>query len=374
MNWRACDRSGGWLAADYARALLAELPPGAQLLSGDDLAIYPLCTLRFTEGVRPDVGLVNPIQLDGDADLLKAMRAKRHGTAPPQSVRAAYSPDPTSDFEGLARDRCGLVYRLRLPDDPPQPPPPFAAPEIRGMRDDEADPFARSVVARIEADLADAAAVRGDDGQMRDRLERVVRIAPPRPWGNMQGAQTLIARVERRAQEGGIAAELHDPELRAPADRRGAADRRSRDPSVRAVYLILSRTTPKGAPARTSDPTSASSTSRHRRPPRRGGDPRERGGGAAPEGGGRGRAHAARAVVPREAGLRDAGADAEGTAAGDAEVTRRARPHALNPSSAGCTSRRACRPCAPRRSTGGRTPCRPPRPFRSRSRPSRDCT
>jgi hypothetical protein len=244
VNWRACDRSGGWLAADYARALLAELPPGAQLLSGDDLAIYPLCTLHYTEGVRPDVGLVNPIQLDGEADLLKALRAKRHGTPPPEAVRAAYSPDPTSDFEGLARDRCGLVYRLRLPDDPPLPPPPFAVPAIRGMRDDEADPFARSVVARIEADLADAAAVRGDDAQMRDRLERVVRIAPPRPWGNMQGAQTLIARVERRAKEsGGIAADgLHDLDLARRLIDAALRTGDPRDASVLAVYAILGRT------------------------------------------------------------------------------------------------------------------------------------
>ena len=241
VNWRACDRRDGWLAADYARALLAELPPDAQLLSGDDLAIYPLCTLHFTEGVRPDVALVNPIQLDGDADLLKALRAKKRGTEPPATVRAAYSPDPTSDFEGLARDRCGLVYRLRLPDAPREPPPPFTVPAIRGLdRADEPDPFARSVIARILADLADAAAVRGDFAQMRTRLADVERLAPPRPWGNMQGASTLLAAVERRAKEGdasdaalrdlGIAQRLIDAALRTGDPR---------DASVRSVYRAI---------------------------------------------------------------------------------------------------------------------------------------
>ncbi len=244
VNWRACDRRDGWLAADYARALLAELPPDAQVLSGDDLAIYPLCTLRFTEGVRPDVALVNPIQLDGDADLLKALRAKRRGGAPPETVRPAYSPDPTSDFEGLARDRCGLVYRLRLPDEPARPPPPFTVPAIRGLeKDDEADPFARSVIARILADLADAAAVRGDFATMHQKLERVERLAPPRPWGNMQGAATLLATAERRAKEGGAAAdELRDLELAKKLIDAALRTGDPRDESVVDVYRAIDLT------------------------------------------------------------------------------------------------------------------------------------
>jgi hypothetical protein len=205
-NWRACDRRGGWLAEDYAKALLAEVPDGAQLLSGDDSALYPLLALHFTAQLRPDVQLVNPVQLDGDADLLLALRARKRGTAPPAKIRPAYSPDFTSDFEGLVRERRGLVYRLRLPDEPPpaDPPAPFTPPTIRGLdRDDERDPFARSVIARIESDLADAAAVRGDDALMRSRLERVARLAPPRPWGNMMGIATLLARVEARGKANG---------------------------------------------------------------------------------------------------------------------------------------------------------------------------
>jgi len=185
---------------------MAELPDGAQFLSGDDSALYPLLTLHFTAALRPDVSLVNPVQLDGDADLLLALRAKRHGTPPPATVRPAFSPDFTSDFEGLVRERRGLVYRLRLPDEPApaDPPAPYAPPPIRGLdRDDERDPFARSVVARIESDLADAAAVRGDDAQMRARLERVARLAPPRPWGNMMGIATLLTRVEARGRANG---------------------------------------------------------------------------------------------------------------------------------------------------------------------------
>jgi hypothetical protein len=205
-NWKACDRRDAWLAEDYAKALFAELPGGAQFLSGDDSALYPLLTLHFTAGLRPDLSIVNPVQVDGEADLLLALRAKRNRTAPPPTVRPAFSPDFTSDFEGLVRERRGLVYRLRLPDEPApaDPLPPFAPPPIRGLdRDDEQDPFARSVIARIESDLADAAAVRGDDAQMRSRLERVARLAPPRPWGNVMGIATLLARVDARAKANG---------------------------------------------------------------------------------------------------------------------------------------------------------------------------
>jgi hypothetical protein len=101
-------------------------------------------------------------------------------------------------------------------------------PAIRGLdREDEPDPFARSVIARILADLADAAAVRGDFAQMRTRLTDVERLAPPRPWGNMQGASTLLAAVERRAKEGDASDDaLRDPRPRAAADRRRAAHRR----------------------------------------------------------------------------------------------------------------------------------------------------
>lgn len=239
-NWRACDRREGWLAADYAKALVDELPSGAQFLSGDDSALYPLLTLHFTADLRPDVSIVNPVQVDGEADLLLALRAKRNHAAPPATVRPAFSPDFTSDFEGLVRERRGLVYRLRLPDEPApaDPLPPFAPPPIRGLdRDDERDPFARSVIARIESDLADAAAVRGDDAQMRSRLERVARLAPPRPWGNMMGIATLLARVDDRGKTKGSGRDsLADLALARRLVDRALATADPRDAIVRRMY------------------------------------------------------------------------------------------------------------------------------------------
>ncbi len=208
-NWRACDRSDGWLAVDYGRALLAELPKDAQFLSGSDSALYPLFALQFTEGARPDVQIVSPLQLPGDPEILKALRAARRGEPRPP-FRPAFTPDVASNFEGLERDRRGLLYRLKLPGSADLERPPYSPPPIRGLdRDDEPDPFARSVIGAIEADLADAAAVRGDREQARARLSRVARLRCPRPWGNVTGILTLarLAEAERKAGRPDLARE-----------------------------------------------------------------------------------------------------------------------------------------------------------------------
>jgi len=213
-NWRRCDRGEAWLAEDYGRALLAELPPDAQFLSGSDGALYPLFTLHFVEGERPDVQLVSPLQLPGDPDLLLAWRAARRGTAPPSRLRPAFTPDSITDFEGLERDRRGLLYRLRFPQAPDEPRAPYEPPPIRGLeRDDEPDPFARSLIGAIEADLADAAAARGDRAQARRRLERVVRLRCPRPWGNVTGIRTLMLLAQREAAAGAPALAREELEL-----------------------------------------------------------------------------------------------------------------------------------------------------------------
>lgn len=206
VNWRGCDRRASWLAHDYGEALLAELPPGAQYLGAGDVALYPLLALRYGEGQRSDLSIVSRAQLKGEADLVLAMQAARRGEPPRQEVRSLFTADLAAGAqEGLEMRREGLLSRLVAPGTPPSAPAsPYRPPAIRGLERDERDPFARSVIGAIEADLADAAAVRGDRPQMLARLRRVVALRCPRPWGAAVGIETLLrsARAAQAAAKG----------------------------------------------------------------------------------------------------------------------------------------------------------------------------
>ena len=48
----------------YQRAVLRSLPPQALLLTGGDLDTYPALALQITEGLRPDIGVVNVSMLN----------------------------------------------------------------------------------------------------------------------------------------------------------------------------------------------------------------------------------------------------------------------------------------------------------------------
>lgn len=216
-NFTLCDRREAWLAEDYARALLAELPEGAQYIGSGDVALYPLLALRYAEGVRPDLSIVSRGQLKGEADLVLAKQAAKRGEPMPPTLRPLYSADLMAGVqEGLVAQRRGLLWQLVLPlpngaAPPPAPRAPFSAPKIRGLERDERDPFARSVIGAIEADLADAAAVRGDRAQARARLQRVVQLRCPRPWGATTGVETLLALARDAQQWAGAAAKRGEP-------------------------------------------------------------------------------------------------------------------------------------------------------------------
>jgi hypothetical protein len=216
LNWRACDRRDAWLAEDYGRALLAELPPGAQYIGAGDVALYPLLALRYGEGLRPDVDIVSRAQRKSEADLVLAAQAIRRGepTPPSASARPLFTADlATGAQEQLAMERHGLLWRLRLPGEATAPPADWRPPAIRGLDRDERDPFARSTIGAIEAALADAAAVRGRREEARARLERVRALNCPRPWGALAGVETLVALAQREqaAARAAMAAIPSDP-------------------------------------------------------------------------------------------------------------------------------------------------------------------
>ncbi|MSR47523.1 MAG: DUF2723 domain-containing protein [Planctomycetes bacterium] len=209
MNWRACDRRDAWLAHDYGQALLAELPEGAQYIGSGDVALYPLFELHFAEGERPDLSIVSRAQLKGEADLVLERDALRSGTPAPATRRPLFTADLSAGAqERFKMERRGLLWRLKSSGTPAEPRAPYSAPVIRGLDRDELDPFARSVIGAIEADLADAAAVRGDRAQARTRLEKVVALRCRRPWGALIGIETLL-RLANQEQSSAKSAEEH---------------------------------------------------------------------------------------------------------------------------------------------------------------------
>jgi len=234
VNFRECDRREAWLAADYGRALLAELPPGAQYIGAGDVALYPLLALRYAEGERSDVTIVARSQLKGEADLVLARDAARSGAPPPANPRLLFTADlAAGPQERMEMERRGLLWQLRLPGTPPTPHEPFAAPAIRGLDRDERDPFARSVIGAIEADLADAAAVRGDLEQARARLRRVAALRCPRPWGAATGIATLLRVAREEQQAAQFAAARGDLVLAAELARVSLECGDARDPLLR---------------------------------------------------------------------------------------------------------------------------------------------
>jgi hypothetical protein len=57
VRWPLVDRSGNWVAQDYASALLESMPRNAALEAQGDFELFPLMYVQSVEGVRPDVAL-----------------------------------------------------------------------------------------------------------------------------------------------------------------------------------------------------------------------------------------------------------------------------------------------------------------------------
>jgi hypothetical protein len=184
LNYRACDRSDHYLAEDYARTLLAEVPEGQQFASGADNALYPILYLHLVEQVRPDVQVVNEVQLRGKSDLQLASTAQEFQAREGRWPRSLFGPDSSAPYGHLRRFRHDLLQQW-LPRDLPDPPrKPLAPLAIRGLEGDIAlDAISVSVAAQIEADRADALFVRGQEEQGLLWLRRVADRDAPRAWG-----------------------------------------------------------------------------------------------------------------------------------------------------------------------------------------------
>lgn len=97
------DRSRYRVADDFARRVLASLPPGAHLAAADDNILFSLIYLHLVEGLRPDIHLV--LQGVGKARLPPL-------TFDPTSDPLFFTHHPNWSVPGLEIVPQGLVFRV----------------------------------------------------------------------------------------------------------------------------------------------------------------------------------------------------------------------------------------------------------------------
>ena len=118
-NWKANDHHDDWSALVYARATLAALKPNAVVLAEGDSEYFPLLYPRFVEHRRPDVTLLELIDVVIPARQRLVTRHRREGLRvriPPPAVRSARGDGPydTGLLKQLIADNNGQrpIYLL----------------------------------------------------------------------------------------------------------------------------------------------------------------------------------------------------------------------------------------------------------------------
>lgn len=108
-GWPHFDRSRHRIAEEFARTLLAELPPGATLQAADDNVLFPLLYLTLVDGYRGDVrvGVLGSVSLPAAA------------TFDPQATPVFFTHVPALEDPALAVVPTGLAFRLWRADLPP---------------------------------------------------------------------------------------------------------------------------------------------------------------------------------------------------------------------------------------------------------------
>ena len=106
------DRSRYRVADDFARRLLASLPPGAHLAAADDNILFALIYLHFVEGLRPDIHLI--LQGVGKARLPPL-------TFDPNSDPLFFTHHPNWSVAGLEIVPVGLAFRVMRAGAPTPP-------------------------------------------------------------------------------------------------------------------------------------------------------------------------------------------------------------------------------------------------------------
>jgi 4-amino-4-deoxy-L-arabinose transferase-like glycosyltransferase len=123
-NWKANDHRDDWSALVYARATLAALKPNAVVLAEGDSEYFPLLYPRFVEHRRPDLTLLELIDVVVPARQRLVTRHRGEGlrvVIPPRAERAAGSGGPYDNrlLKQLIADNNGQrpIYLLCPPED-----------------------------------------------------------------------------------------------------------------------------------------------------------------------------------------------------------------------------------------------------------------
>jgi 4-amino-4-deoxy-L-arabinose transferase-like glycosyltransferase len=123
-NWKANDHHNDWSALNYGRATLAALKPNAVVLAEGDSEYFPLLYPRFVEHRRPDVTLLELIDVVVPARQRLVTRHRGEGlkvVVPPRAKRAAGGDGPYDNglLKQLIADNNGQrpIYLLCPPED-----------------------------------------------------------------------------------------------------------------------------------------------------------------------------------------------------------------------------------------------------------------
>jgi hypothetical protein len=111
-QFRAQDLSRHRFADEYNRRILESLPENATLIAQDDNVVFPLMYLRYAEGMRPDVKLLE----QGVHQLAELRFNPKRDVVYCTHWQAAFNTPPTQRGPGLRLVGEGLVYRIVTTD------------------------------------------------------------------------------------------------------------------------------------------------------------------------------------------------------------------------------------------------------------------
>ncbi len=139
-HYQQADKSGNYIAYDYAFSILDTLPNGATLICRSDAVLYSILYLKYAEGMRPDIRLV---VAEGEAPLELGVDTETKGLYLTHHI-------PLRD-SSLVLVPHGLTYRVEKQDVAWEPIPPEEVHPLRDVADErlQEDQVTKALIARF---------------------------------------------------------------------------------------------------------------------------------------------------------------------------------------------------------------------------------